>query len=339
VKVEAEGSTGLSKPRASERLRTLLRQQKALLTKIKQERKQRERLAESARDTMTAVMSRVQPLVAECAGLSRAIHELFRELLAEGRLPKRSRRQVQEVYETLRESLGAEPAYPSAAGGAFEEDGGDPGAHRFEPALHRAGDAAGKASARDVFRRLALALHPDRARNEEERRQRTEVMKGLSQAYEAGDLAALLEAEQRWLSGAAQATNEPAFDAQCSALERAVSELKEQLRRLRAEVKELKRSPEVAMAQAMKERTRGAPADVIAEAVADVEADAQQLRELLSFVTAFRDKNISLAEFLRGPPSVRSDVADLLFDFLEEELARPRRGAGRRGRRARTAPF
>jgi hypothetical protein len=198
VKVEAEVSTGLSIPRASERLRGLLRQRKALLTKIKQEQKQREKLVESARDTMTAVMSQVQPLLTECDQLSLAIHALFRELLADGRLPKRSRRQVQQVYETLRESLGA----VSHEGGREQahESEREPGADRFEPASNSAGGASSKASARDVFRRLALALHPDRASNEEERRQRTEVMKGLSQAYEAGDLAALLEAEQRWLA-------------------------------------------------------------------------------------------------------------------------------------------
>jgi hypothetical protein len=285
---------------------------------------------------MTAVMSQVQPLLTECDQLSLAIHALFRELLADGRLPKRSRRQVQQVYETLRESLGA----VSHEGGREQahESEREPGADRFEPASNSAGGASSKASARDVFRRLALALHPDRASNEEERRQRTEVMKGLSQAYEAGDLAALLEAEQRWLAGAAEPASDAAFDAQCGALERAVSELKEQLGRLRAEVKELKRSPEFAMAQAMKRRARGASEDVVAQAVEEVEADTQQLRELLSFVTAFRDKKISLAEFLRGPPSVQNavDIEDLLFDFLEEEIARSSHGVGRRARSART---
>lgn len=340
-KVEPAETTGLSKPRASERLRGLLRQRKALLTKIKQEQKQRERLAESARDTMTAMMSKVQPLFAQRDALSAAIHQLFRELLAKGRLPASSRRRVELVYQSLQELLGA--AADSAPDPSSPPDPEHEEAHarEFHPPASHGNGGSDKASVRDVFRRLALALHPDRATNEDDRRDRTEVMKQLTQAFEAGDLAALLEAEQRWLSGDRQRAGGVGFDAQCRALERALADLKDQLRLLRAEVRELKKSPAIALAQAIKGRKRGAPADIFGEAVAEAEAELQSLRELLSFVTAFRDEELSLAEFLRGPSSFQTqqvDVAELLFDLLEQEYAPPPRGASRR-RRGAGAPF
>ncbi len=330
--VAAESVTTLAKPLLSERLRTLLRQQKALLAKIKQEQKQRERLAGSVRDTMDAVMSRVQPLFVERDQLSDAIHGLFGELLAQGRLPKRSRYQVADLYATLREVLGPNP---HAHGHVEHEPDDADEAPRHEPSRHSAahvGGDVGKESVREVFRRLALALHPDRAKNELDRQQRTEAMKQLTRAYESGDLAALLEAERLWLAGKASPVAD--FDAQCAALMRAVTELKAQLRLLRAEVKELKRSPAIAMAQQLKRGAREASTDVLGEAVSVVADDVQRLRELHDFVCAFRDRKLPLAEFLQGPPSLRADAADLeeqLFDFLEREIE----STGRRAARGR----
>jgi len=71
------------------------------------------------------------------------------------------------------------------------------------------------------------------------------------------------------------------------------------------------------------------------EALEEAEEELQRLRDLLSFVTAFRDKKVSLAEFLRGPPSWQQaafEIEDLLFDFLEEEFVEPRRRGRGRGR-------
>jgi hypothetical protein len=55
-------------------------------------------------------------------------------------------------------------------------------------------------SVRDVFRRLASALHPDRASDEDDRARRTALMQRVNQAYEKQDLLALfslqLEIEQ-----------------------------------------------------------------------------------------------------------------------------------------------
>src|SRR5512138_1709836 len=111
-KVEAPPTIGLSKPRVSERVRGLMRQRKTLLTKIKQEQKLRARLTESVRETMTAVMSRIRPLLAEREQLSAAIHQVFRELLREGRLAKPQRRKVADLYRTLREVLDDAPDEP-----------------------------------------------------------------------------------------------------------------------------------------------------------------------------------------------------------------------------------
>jgi hypothetical protein len=60
-------------------------------------------------------------------------------------------------------------------------------AQRREEALRDAGQ-----SLREVFRRLACALHPDREGDAEERARRTTLMQQANQAYEANDLMTLL---------------------------------------------------------------------------------------------------------------------------------------------------
>jgi hypothetical protein len=52
-------------------------------------------------------------------------------------------------------------------------------------------------SLREIYRKLASALHPDREKDEAERAAKTELMQRVNQAYAAGDLLALLELQLR----------------------------------------------------------------------------------------------------------------------------------------------
>jgi hypothetical protein len=52
-------------------------------------------------------------------------------------------------------------------------------------------------SVREIYRKLASSLHPDRETDERERAAKTELMQRVNQAYAAGDLLALLELQLR----------------------------------------------------------------------------------------------------------------------------------------------
>ena len=52
-------------------------------------------------------------------------------------------------------------------------------------------------SVREVFRKLASALHPDRETDDSQRAAKTALMQKVNQAYAAGDLLALLELQLR----------------------------------------------------------------------------------------------------------------------------------------------
>jgi hypothetical protein len=67
-------------------------------------------------------------------------------------------------------------------------------AHSADPQARRLADAAQvKKSLQEIYRKLASALHPDRASDEGERLRRTGLMQRANVAYEARDLLQLLE--------------------------------------------------------------------------------------------------------------------------------------------------
>ncbi len=90
-------------------------------------------------------------------------------------------------------------------------------------------------SVREIYRKLASAVHPDREVDAERKAQRTELMQRINSAYEANDLLALL-ALQRQAEGFAA---EEAMNASEERLKIFVRLLKEQVEALTDEVNEL----------------------------------------------------------------------------------------------------
>jgi hypothetical protein len=93
-------------------------------------------------------------------------------------------------------------------------------------------------SVRDVYRRLASALHPDRARDAQERERKTALMQQANQAYGEGNLLALLElqllAEQVDAAHAALADRRR-LQHYADVLQEQLSELQSESRRLEGE--------------------------------------------------------------------------------------------------------
>src|SRR5690606_36574923 len=55
---------------------------------------------------------------------------------------------------------------------------------------------------RALFRKLAVALHPDKVQDAKERETLTSVLKEVTRAYESGDVARLVEIDRTWLAQA-----------------------------------------------------------------------------------------------------------------------------------------
>jgi predicted nucleic acid-binding Zn-ribbon protein len=150
------------------------------------------------------------------------------------------------------------------------------------------------AELRTLFRKLAAANHPDHTTDESERRRRTRVMKELTLAYEAGDLAALLrlDAQQRQGKGI---DNEHAQSEWLRELRSNVRQLKQQLATLTTRLSEV--TEEQAELPSFRRSSTGEIA-VTDPVELELNREVANLSALRDFVQRFADGKISLKAFL-----------------------------------------
>jgi hypothetical protein len=348
-KVSLHASAGrlaqLSLHASAGRLARLLKERERLLRDIKKKQTELESTSERARAEAEAAAAQMAPLMQRFQTLSQQLQALFAELLADRSLSERARRQLKKVRRALElQGLLEEPEVPTERDAAWSEaagawsDGGRRAPPRDEPRpASRVASAPQHGQLREtlrgLFRSLARTLHPDRAREEPERERRTAAMKEVTRAYEDGDLARLLELEKAWRE--LQAPSVPSDpEARVSQLEQLNRELKAQAKLLASELRELKRSGF--------EQALGQP---LALALAEAEAELDELAGVCDLVRKFRDKQSTLAELVRslarGGLAVDGDElgASLLDALLsgrvsiEPPAQRPRRGRKRGGRK------
>lgn len=364
VAARAQGSLpGLALHVTAARAEALLKERERLLRDVNKKKRQLEQARATAEQEAQAEAVKMAPLVERHGALARELAALFDELLAEGRLSTRARKQVLK----LRRSLELQ-GYLSPEAGIDEDDAevdagwsdDEPGAPWSEqPAGRRTSGGKGRAGGpsrgsgapessvrdvasapqpgherrtlRDIFRSLARAVHPDQARQEPERARRTEVMKELTRAYEAGDLARLLELESAWQSERALAGDgDP--EARCRELERVNRELLNQSRQLTRQLRDVKRDARAASF---------GPLDYLVERAGHELDDFASICEL---VRRFRDGKLTLAELMLGLAHLQEDdddddiwfvLEDLLSAELDDEPAPPQPRRGGKGPRRR----
>ena len=312
---------GLRVHASGERLRTLLKERARLLRDIQKKKLQLDQAAEKTRQSAQAMLEKIAPLLARHDALCQELRELFDNLLAPGRLSVKAHKKVARVRRELEEDgLLSKPddGLHEGASKPFEHDddpfGPDPKHphHQHAPpevaSAAPRGQSAGHESLRTLFKRLALMVHPDRAAHEADRDRYTEAMKQVTQAYEDGDLARLLELEKQWQHGATLHVSDD--EAQWRDLERIVRELRAQATRLGRELRETK---DLMMMVG--------PIDFL---IAAIELDLNNLETMCDFVKSFRDGKITLTEFVRGPEMKIDNEIDLnafIREVLTEQAA------------------
>lgn len=141
-------------------------------------------------------LDEVKAMLEEITGL-----DLGEEPLnSEDDLRERAQRKIFERAKREAEQQGGAGDREGDDGRGPAGPGGPGGAQRAQSARARAAqrkqqqqaEAATK-SVREVFRKLASALHPDRAADEDDRGRRTALMQRANRAYTANDLLALLK--------------------------------------------------------------------------------------------------------------------------------------------------
>ena len=342
-----QAALAIHKSPAQLRLEALQQEHERLLRDITKKRATREVVERDARDAASALAARVMPLREAYFATLRELRQIFDGLLGQdSHLSKRDKARVRRLYVRLVPEL-----WPDA-GDAAEgdvDDGEGRGAPPWDEAEARGGEAGYSASKPDekntgvlraLFRKLAIALHPDKVRDDEQREVLTGVMKEVTRAYENGDVARLVEIERTWLARVPEADREGDTERRITELLSANKELRRQLRTLTAELKELKQS----MPGMAAPRRRGAASKAVRaeldEMVEQMERELSALRKMRDFARSFTNDEMSVTEFLLGPEP-DYDEGDLMDEMLAEVLEamadspRTRRSGGARRARRR----
>ena len=214
-------ATALARQRspAQLKLETLEKDHERLLRDIARKRASRDSTERVARDAASALEGRASPIRSALLAASIELRGIFAALLGEdSRLRRRDKGRVRRVYLQLFPELGGRDDISAAGGRESSADGErdphDPGSSARDPRrsgaaaddAREAGYSASKPDGqrasvlRNIFRRLAIALHPDKVRDVAECAALTAIMKEVTCAYESGDLARLVELERTWLA-------------------------------------------------------------------------------------------------------------------------------------------
>ncbi len=321
---------GLRLHAAGERLGALLKERDRLLRDVQKKKLQVDQAIEKARQSAEEVMGKVAPIMTRYHELSSELNQLFEELLAPGRLSANARKKVARVRRMLVEDglLDDLDDFAEDEASCCDEFPHEPfeyGAGSVGPEVASAaprGQAAGHESLRTLFKRLALAIHPDRADHETDRERRTEAMKQVTQAYENGDLARLLELEKVWQAGA-NVESGGDEEARCRELEKNIDELRAQATELSRELRQTKKYTPSKLQIEFAE-----------EAASRAKKELGGIEKLCAFVKNFRDGKISLADFVRGPDLDDDDLKAAVERISEQLMNMPgkTRAKGRKPR-------
>jgi len=286
---------GLELHPAATRVQALLRERARLVREAQKKKQQLEQLEQRISRDAQDMAANMAPLLERHRLLVGELTALLEELLAPGRLSKRARSQVAQIRRSLEFQGVLSPIDDWATDAADDHPAGASRATTSEVAGARQVGQE-KRSLRDIFRNLARAVHPDKARHDAERAQRNEVMKQVTRAYEDGDLARLVQLESAWNDQlAATASEDP--DVRCRHLERVNRELLDQIRHLTREIRDVKRHAQQAFQGA-------SPTEIVTGATQELD----ELDAIGQLLRQFRDGRITLrpSPAQRGRPRGRS---------------------------------
>lgn len=321
----SQGSLGLSDLR--NRLNFLEKENEKLLKQIESSRTKLNNLNESINDVGIAIAQRIAPLRQKILELDRQIHDVFKEIFAGRKLGKKSRKDIESVYYHLQaDGLLSPQKLPSSADVKIDDSEEEPewrddeGQSGFMEDIAKP-DRDDLKKIRHLFLRLADRFHPDKVTDEVEKAFRTEVMKEINLAYQNGDLARLLEIEkQQDLEALIDRDSSDDLTRHCAKVESENSFLKKQLETLKRQLKLTKKTQQGEMTAVFKRITKYG-GDPIGEALCEFESHVEVVAQLHEFVLDFRDRRITIQEFLRVPMDLRSQQMteeELMLEFLAQ---------------------
>lgn len=310
------------------RLEFLERENQKSIEQIEKKRRELNNLVERIREIGVEISQRSGPLFQQLMEIDRQIHATFAEIFAGKKLGKQTRKNIESIYHNLQASGLISPnPNRSVESDDEDEDADDPDwdgsgyedsyqefNFRSEPVAAKI-DRSELKKIRQLYLRLADIFHPDKVLDATDKEYRTEVMKEINQAYQAGDLAKLLTIEkQHQLGEIIDRDSDSDLARRCERLEQENEFLKSQLTNIKQEIKVTKKSREGSMVADYRKMTKNG-LDPIGEALAETEVQIKTVGEVYQFVLDFRDKRITIKDFMKGP-----QVLQEMIELSQEEL-------------------
>jgi len=290
---------------------------------------------EQMQDISREMFQRCRPVVEKMMERDREIHQLFQEIFTKRKFGKKSRKQIQSVYESLQRDGIISPeedekansfAEPFAESFADTEPNTEEQTQETNQPSEISDPPANQRKIRDIFLRLASRFHPDKVTDSETQDQYTAIMQEVNQAYQQGDFAKLLEIERKQHDVATLELNEDqesSAEKQRSQLTRENELLAQQYEEIKQELRYLRRTPEGAVVTDYRRATKEG-FDPITDVVEEAEEQLEVITEIRDFVRDFRDKKMTIQQFLRGPDLGKTltpeDLEAILGEMFEIEF-------------------
>ncbi|MBO1049007.1 MAG: J domain-containing protein [Dolichospermum sp. DEX182a] len=314
----------------------LEKEHQSLLKQIKKKRTELNNFVEKMRSLATEVFHRVSPNMKTMAELDAEIHALFAEILTTRKMGKQTQKNIQSLYRSLQ--MGGVISYKpieeedddddEELDELFEDNDSQENHQRRRQFWEAEQDSESPTVARtdesrkirQIFLRLAEIFHPDKVKDNETQMTHTEIMKEINKAYQDGDLARLLEIERKYEVGETIDNNsEDDLSRRCRNIEQHNQILKNQYEKLKQELRLAKNTPEGSMVADYKKAAKQG-VDCIELMLETIQSQTKIVAEIRDFVQDFKDKKITIKEFLAGPESLRSMKEDMMEELLERMM-------------------
>jgi len=323
-----------------EQIEALKQDQQWFLKQIKRKRTEFENLVEQMQEISRQMFQQCAPVVQKMMERDREIHQLFAEVFEKRKMGKKSTKKVRKIYESLQRDgiISPEPSEADAETNAFadsfsedfSEESSDGETHQKDQETPTPTDdpPANQRKIRETFLRLASHFHPDKVTDSETQTEYTAIMQEMNKAYQEGNFAKLLEIERRHDEKEAIAVaddDESSSEKRRLKLTRENELLKEQYEEIKEELRYLRRTPE---GQAVTDYRRATKEgfDPITDVVEEAESQLETITTIRDFVRDFRDKKITIQDFLEGPDLgitiTEEDLEAMLEEMFEVEFFR-----------------
>ncbi|NEO52439.1 MAG: J domain-containing protein [Okeania sp. SIO3B5] len=312
------------------RINFLNEQHKKLLTKIKRKKTELSNLTQQMQTLTQEMVQKSRPFYEKINSLDQKIHGLFEKILSNKRLGKRQKQEVLEIYQVLQLTgkISPRPEYfsqPSSANVQDEDEDRDDyeqtkekdffGENHHYDENEDISQPRPSRDLRKIFLKLADKFHPDKASDNETRIFYTEIMKEINIAYQSGDLARLLEIERDKNQENVKFSQNDS-EKECEQLEKEIELLSQQYEQVKLELREVKKTPQGNMVKQYRKAKRQGE-NLMEMLIAEAEVDLHSLQALHDFVKDFKDRKITLKEFVRGPNYVNiDDMEDMINEMF-----------------------